>query len=105
MALLLMPMSLAAASAPLTITTTSCPRGKQNTAYAGCTLAATGGTPPYTWSVLTGAEGFAAGTSTLPEGLTIIGNTIVGATIGGQASVHNHQPTLTVTPSVANQLP
>ena len=78
---------VAGAGAPLTITTTSCPGGKQNTPYAGCTLAATGGNPPYTWSVLEGAQGFAAGPSTLPEGLEIVGNTITGAIIGGQVSI------------------
>ena len=34
---------------PLTMTTSSCPGGTQNTAYAGCTIGASGGTPPYTF--------------------------------------------------------
>src|ERR1700687_4880277 len=57
-------LSLAVA-APLTVTTTSLPGGTQNVAYSA-TLAATGGTTPYTWSIATG---------TLPAGLTIASGT------------------------------
>src|SRR4029077_313814 len=45
----------------LSITTTSVPGAAQGSAYS-TTLAATGGTPPYTWSVVSGA---------LPPGLTL----------------------------------
>src|ERR1700674_1378524 len=46
---------------PPSITTTSLPSGTQNAAY-NATLAATGGTAPYTWSIISGA---------LPAGLTL----------------------------------
>jgi hypothetical protein len=46
----------------LTISTTSLPTGVQNQSYSG-TLAATGGTAPYTWSL--------ANNTTLPAGLTL----------------------------------
>src|SRR5207302_6466795 len=56
--------------AALTITTTSLPNGQVNTAYS-TTLAATGGTTPYTWSLTSG---------TLPSGLTL--NATSGAITG-----------------------
>jgi hypothetical protein len=46
---------------PLTITTTALPAATVGVAYTA-TLAATGGTPPYTWSIASG---------TLPAGLTL----------------------------------
>lgn len=46
---------------PLSITTSSLPGGTQQQAYSA-TLAATGGTPPYSWSVASGS---------LPSGLTL----------------------------------
>ena len=49
--------------AALVITTTSLPAGTVGTAYTGTTLAATGGTPPYTWSLSSG--------TTLPGGLSM----------------------------------
>ena len=58
------PLSVAVAPAPVappSITTTSLPDGTVGTTY-GQTLAAVGGTPPYTWSV-SGGE--------LPPGLTL----------------------------------
>ncbi len=48
-------------SAPLAVSTTTLPNGVQGTAYSQ-TLAATGGTLPYTWSVVTGS---------LPAGLSL----------------------------------
>ncbi len=54
-------------AAPLEITTASLPAGSAGVAYSA-TLAAAGGTPPYTWS----ATG-------LPQGLTLSGNKISGA--------------------------
>jgi hypothetical protein len=53
--------------AALAITTTTLPAGTVGTAYTTTTLAATGGTPPYTWSVASG--------STLPSGLTLNAST------------------------------
>ena len=59
------PLSLTVVAPPPTITTASLPNGTQNTAYS-TTLAATGGTAPYTWSVSVGA---------LPAGLTLASST------------------------------
>jgi len=92
--------SHAVAAAPLAITTTSCPNGTQYAAYAGCTLKASGGTPPYVWSSLTGKAGFASGFSTLPEGLSLdaASGAITSSLIGGQGT---YTPWLTVTDAAA----
>ena len=63
-------LTLTIASATLTITTTSLPSGQINVAYSS-TLASTGGTSPFTWSVTSG---------TLPTGLTL--NASTGAITG-----------------------
>ena len=58
-------------SSALTITTTSLPNGTVNVAYSA-TLAATGGAPPYNWTVTTGS---------LPAGLTLNSSTgVIGGT-------------------------
>ena len=57
-------LSLTIAPAPLTVVTTSLPAGTANVAYSE-PLQASGGTPPYTWTVATG--------STLPSWLSISG--------------------------------
>ncbi len=54
-----------AAAAPPSITTASLPNGTQNIAY-NATLAASGGTTPYTWSITVGS---------LPAGLTLASST------------------------------
>jgi len=79
--------------AALQIVTTSCPGGTQGTAYAGCTIAATGGTPPYTFSV-DATDKYPP----LPEGLAIdaASGDITGAQIGGQGT---YAPLLIVTDS------
>ena len=76
-------VTVTAAGGTLKITTASCPGGTQNTAYAGCTIVATGGTPPYTFSV----NGNAA-YPPLPEGLTLDAQTgaIASTLIGGQGT-------------------
>jgi len=57
-------LSLTVGATP-SITTTSLPSGTQNTAYSA-TLAAAGGTTPYSWSVISGS---------LPAGLTLASST------------------------------
>jgi len=66
---------------PLTITSTSFPTGTVNVQYPTQTLSATGGVPPYNWSVSTG----------LPPGLGISGATILGTptTAGTYAFILN----------------
>jgi hypothetical protein len=58
-------ITITAASTTLNVTTTALPNGQINTAYS-TTLAAAGGTAPYTWSLQTG---------TLPTGLTLNAST------------------------------
>jgi hypothetical protein len=70
----------------LAITTTSLPSGVVNTAYAGVTLAATGGVTPYTWS----ATG-------LPAGLTL--NASTGQIAGTPTTATTNTVTITVTDS------
>lgn len=61
---------------PLAISTGSLPDGRTGTAY-NQTVTATGGTPPYSWSVISG---------TLPAGLTLGAGQITGTpTAGGTA--------------------
>jgi len=88
---------VAAAGGQLTITTTTCPGGTQNSGYAGCTITATGGTPPYTFSVSTDSN-----YPPLPEGLTLDATTgvISSAIIGGHGT---YEPEIVVTDSASNQ--
>ncbi|MGA2859360.1 MAG: Ig domain-containing protein [Candidatus Sulfotelmatobacter sp.] len=67
----------------LTITTTSCPNGTQGTAYTGCTIVASGGTPPYAYSVSTNTS-----FPPLPEGMSINAATgvVSSSLIGGQGT-------------------
>jgi hypothetical protein len=60
------PLSLTV-NAPLAVTTTTLPGGTQNVSYTA-TLAATGGTGAYTWSLASGS---------LPAGLSLSANTAV----------------------------
>jgi hypothetical protein len=55
-----------AAAGALTVTTTSLPGGTVGTAYPNTTLAATGGTTPYTWTEKSGGD--------LPAGLMLTGS-------------------------------
>jgi len=68
---------------PLALMTTSCPGGTQGAAYSGCALAASGGTPPYTFSVAATANN-----PPLPEGMALdaASGEVSAATIGGQGS-------------------
>jgi hypothetical protein len=76
-------ITVTASGGPLEITTTSCPGGTQGASYAGCTIAASGGSPPYTFSV-----GTAASNPPLPEGMSLDATTgnITSSQIGGQGS-------------------
>lgn len=81
----------------LKIVTTTCPGGTQGSAYAGCTIEATGGTPPYTFSFDT-SDNYPP----LPEGLSIDSSSglISGAEIGGQGT---YSPLIIVTDSTNAQ--
>ena len=77
---------LTVALKPLTLATSRlCAlTGKQYTSYAGCTLAAAGGTPPYayTWKKVTNST-----LSALPEGLSLNASTgVIGGTVYGQGA-------------------
>jgi hypothetical protein len=69
------------AESSLKITSTSCPVGTQGTPYKGCAVTATGGTPPYTFSI-----NETNNYPPLPEGLSLDATTgeIGGTQIGGQ---------------------
>ena len=73
-----------AAAAELTITTNSLPEGKVGTAYSA-TVEATGGVPPYTWSISAGS---------LPAGLTL--NPTTGAISGTPTAAGNYEFTVKV---------
>ncbi|MGD0962742.1 MAG: hypothetical protein ABSA57_02435 [Candidatus Acidiferrales bacterium] len=67
----------------LTITTASCPGATQGTSYAGCTISASGGSPPYTFSVSTSSS-----FPPLPEGMSLNASTglVSSPQIGGQGT-------------------
>lgn len=90
-------MTASSATIALAITTTSCPAGTQNSAYAGCTITATGGTPPYTFSVDSNGK-----YPPLPEGMSIDASTgkITASIIGGQG---RYMPMIVVADSAGNQ--
>ncbi len=75
-------------SAPLGITTSGLPGGVVNTSYSNAVLQASGGTPPYTWSISAG---------TLPTGLTL--NTSTGAITGTPTATGTTSFTVKVTDS------
>jgi hypothetical protein len=82
---------------PLVITTTSCPGGTQNAAYAGCTIAATGGVPPYTFTIDSSGN-----YPPLPEGMALNVSTgaIAAPIIGGMGA---YTPDIIVTDSAGKQ--
>jgi hypothetical protein len=81
--------------AALEITTSSCPAGTQGTAYAGCTIVASGGSPPYTFTV-----GSNTNYPPLPEGMSLNPSTgvVASSLIGGQGT---YGPLITVTDSTS----
>jgi hypothetical protein len=90
-------VSVGAAGGALTITTTSCPGGTQGAAYAGCEIVASGGFPPYTYSVSTNSN-----FPPLPEGMSLNASTgnVSSSLIGGQGT---YAPVLVVTDSTNTQ--
>jgi len=77
----------------LRITTSKCPGGTQGAAYAGCTITAAGGTPPYRFSI-----DRTNNYPPLPEGLAIgaTSGIVSGGSIGGQGT---YAPRIIVTDS------
>lgn len=90
-------VTVAAAGGALKITTTSCPGGTQGSAYVGCTIVATGGTPPYTFSVTDSAS-----YPPLPEGMALGASSgmITSPLIGAQGT---YIPQIVVTDSTSAQ--
>jgi hypothetical protein len=91
-------VTLTASGGPLTITTTSCPGGTQLAEYAGCTIVASGGTPPYTYSLSTDVTDYPP----LPEGMSLDATkgVISSSLIGGQGT---YIPEFVVTDSTGAQ--
>jgi hypothetical protein len=87
-------VTITASGGPLSITTTSCPGGTQLAAYAGCTIVASGGSPPYTYSLSTDVTDYPP----LPEGMSLNAATgvISSSLIGGQGT---YTPEFVVTDS------
>lgn len=83
----------------LTVTTISLPAGTKGTAYPATQILATGGTPPYTWSITSGSLppglSLAAGTGAISGTPTATGSTVftvvvtdsAGATASAQLSI------------------
>jgi hypothetical protein len=81
----------------LQINTSSCPGGTQGSSYAGCTISVSGGSPPYKFSVSTGAS-----YPPLPEGMALNATTgvVSSSLIGGQGT---YTPELVVTDSASTE--
>ena len=90
-------VTVTAPGGSLSISTTSCPGGTQGSAYSGCTIVASGGSPPYTYSVSTNAS-----FPPLPEGMSLNPTTgsITSSLIGGQGA---YTPEFVVTDSASAQ--
>jgi hypothetical protein len=90
-------IAITSAGGTLSIVTTSCPTGTQGSAYSGCTIVTTGGTPPYTYSVSTDPN-----FPPLPEGMSLNASTgaITSSLIGGQGT---YTPEFVVTDSTSAQ--
>jgi hypothetical protein len=82
----------------LAFTTTTCPSATQNNPYVGCTLQASGGTPPYTFGVATTTPASSPAIPPLPEGMILNPTTglISSPVVGGMGL---YIPTLQVTDS------
>jgi hypothetical protein len=86
-------VTVTSAGGPLAITTTACPGGTQGASYVGCTISASGGSPPYTFSVNTSLS-----FPLLPEGMVLNASTgaVSSSLIGGQGT---YTPEFVVTDS------
>ena len=84
------PLSLAVA-APLAVTTADLPNGTAGISYAA-TLSTTGGTPPYTWSLLSG---------TLPSGISLA--TLSGMLSGTPLTAGTYNMSVQVTDAAGRQ--
>ena len=91
------PPAYGTTSGTLTIVTQSCPAGTQGQPYAGCTVTAQGGVPPYTFSVTNSLS-----YPTLPEGMSIAScnGQISSSYIGGQGY---YEPQIVVTDAAGNR--
>lgn len=85
------PTSGASTSGPLALTTTQCADAVQGRAYGGCTLQASGGTPPYSFAVATDLSA-----PPLPEGMQLEACTgaVSSVQVGGQGY---YEPMVVVT--------
>jgi hypothetical protein len=90
-------VTVTAPGGSLSIATTSCPGGTQGSGYAGCTIVASGGSPPYTYSISTNAS-----FPPLPEGMSLNPTTgnVTSSLIGGQGT---YTPEFVVTDSTNAQ--
>lgn len=90
------PPSYGTTSGALSITTKNCPAGTQGQAYAGCTIVAQGGVPPYIFSVVNSAS-----YPTLPEGMSLAScnGQISAPVIGGQGY---YEPLIQVADAAGN---
>ncbi len=107
------PLTLAIAAPPLSVTTTTLPSGEASAPYSGTTLAATGGSPPYTWSVSAGSlpanlvlnPTTGAISGTLATAATTVSGLVFKATDASSASASSSPLTLTVTPGPSISTP
>ncbi len=90
------PPTYGPTSGSLAIATKTCPAGTQGQAYAGCTVVAQGGVPPYTFSVVNSSS-----YPTLPEGMSMAScnGQITAPIIGGQGY---YEPMIQVTDAAGN---
>jgi len=96
---------LSTLSTPLAITTTSLPGATVGTAYS-VSLAASGGTPPYSWSLTSGSlpPGLSLSSSGVISGTpTTSGNTSFGVTVTDSTTPTPETATATFSISVASQ--
>jgi hypothetical protein len=94
-------ITIASAGSSLAISTTSCPGGTQGQPYAGCTISATGGSPPYAFSIDDSGN-----YPPPPEGIVLNASTgaVTSSLIGGQGSYSTNFIVTDSTGAQANQV-